>query len=86
MSQLYFYNNQVIQKTDCGKGWYIYNENNLTHIIYKTLDDARNSLDKEYGNRTCIIPKRADKPIKIIGKMTFKLDKNDQGYYEYEWY
>jgi hypothetical protein len=84
MNKLYFYNHLIISKTDVGKGYYIMS-NSLTYTIYKTLDDVKNSIDKEYGYRKNIPPKRSNKPIKIIGHMIFKLNENDKGYYEYQW-
>ena len=79
MERLYFYRNQIIQKTPCSKGWYW--KVDLEVEVYKTINDAKNAIDK-YDGCTCspktgIIPKRHDKPIKIIGKMIFVLDNVD---------
>jgi hypothetical protein len=93
LPKMYFYRNQIIRQTPSGKGWFW--EDDLEVEIYKTIHDAMNAIDK-WDNNTCnsktgIIPKRLDKPIKIIGKMMFVLDDvDDQGevksHYEYQWF
>lgn len=38
--------------------------------VYKTRDDALNAVDNRLGGQsTAIIPKRRDKPVRIIGKI-----------------
>ena len=65
---VYFYRNAAITKYQ--DGWMI--DCGYDFNIYKTLDDAKNAIDKHLGgfawNRYGTIPRRSDKPIKIIGK------------------
>jgi hypothetical protein len=93
MDSIYFYRHEIIQRTPCNKGWYW--KTDLEVDIYKTINDAKNAIDKRDGNtcspKTGIIPKRLNKPIKIIGKMIFVLDSvSDTGevksHYEYKWF
>lgn len=93
MTSMYFYRNEIIQKTPCGKGWY-FEDNKIVTNIYKTITDAKNAIDKCDGNffstKGGIVPKRRNKPIEIIGTMTFILDSVDtdetvHSHYEYQW-
>jgi hypothetical protein len=93
MKGLYCYRNEMIQKTPCNKGWYFKDDINVD--IYKTIEDAKNAIDKRDGlipeNNGREILKRYDKPIKVIGKMTFVVDNISDGgkvqsHFEYEWF
>lgn len=59
---VYFYRNICILPYK--NGYMIDNDLN----IYKTIDDCKNAIDNKYGLKNTIIPKRYDKPIKIIGQ------------------
>lgn len=92
MKGMYFYRDKMIQRTPCNKGWYF--KDDLEVDVYKTITDALNAIDKKDGNfystKGGVVPKRRDKPIEIIGKMTFILDCFDENgkvhsHYEYEW-
>ncbi len=49
-------------------GWFI--SHPYLNDVYKTRDDALNALDDFLGGQsTAIIPKRRDKPIRVIGSI-----------------
>lgn len=93
MKSIYFYRNEIIQKTPCNKGWYY--KNDIEVDVYKTIEDAKNAIDKTDNvipeNKGKEILKRYDKPIRVIGKMIFVVDSiSDNGkvqnHYEYKWF
>lgn len=61
--RIYFYRGNII--TPYKKGWFS-RSGDLN--IYKTINDAKNAIDKHLGGfPTAKVPKRNNKPIKIIG-------------------
>ena len=49
-------------------GWFV--SHPYLNEVYKTRDDALNAVDNGLGGQSsAIIPKRRDKPVRVIGKI-----------------